>query len=37
MEESKLKKFLLDKTLLQICSMDEDESQGIIVNEYSVG
>ena len=31
--ESELKEFLVDKNLSQICSMDKDESRGIIVNE----
>ena len=30
--ESKLKQFLLEKTLSQICSTNEDESKGIIFN-----
>ena len=33
--KSKLKEFLVDKTLSQICSMDEDESKGIIVDRCS--
>ena len=32
-EESELKQFLVDETLSQICSTDEDESKGIIVNK----
>ena len=35
MEESELEKFLFGKTLLQICSTDEDESKVIIVDERS--
>ena len=35
-DESELKKFLFDKTLLQICSTDEEESKIIIVNECSM-
>ena len=34
-DNSKLKKFLVDKTLSQICSADKDKSKGIIVEEYS--
>ena len=34
-DESKLKYFLVDKTLSQICSTYEDKSKGIIVNEFS--
>ena len=34
-EESKLKEFLVNKTLSQICSTDEDESKGITVDECS--
>ena len=29
-DESKLKEFLVDKTLPQICSTDEEESKGIV-------
>ena len=32
--DGKLKEFLVDKTLLQICSTDTDGSKGISVNEY---
>ena len=35
MEESELKKFLVNKTLSQSCSTDEDEPKGIIVDECS--
>ena len=31
--ESELKEFLVDETLSQICSTDEDKQKGIIVNE----
>ena len=31
-DESKLKEFLVNKTLSQSCSTDEEESKGIIVN-----
>ena len=31
----KIKEFLVTKTLLQICSTDENESKGIVVDEYS--
>ena len=34
-DESKSKEFLVEKTLLQVCSMDKDESKGIIVDESS--
>ena len=34
-DNRKLKEFLVDKTLSQICSTDEDESKGIIVNKRS--
>ena len=34
-DEIKLKEFLVDKTLLQLCSTDEDESKSIIVDECS--
>ena len=33
--ESKLKEFLVDKTLSQICSTDKDESKVIIVDKFS--
>ena len=33
--EIKLKEFLVDKTLSQIFSTDEDKSKGIIVNKFS--
>ena len=33
--ESKLKDFLVKKTLLQIFFTDDDESKGIIVNKFS--
>ena len=33
--ESELKEFLVEKTLLQICSMDKDESKCITVDECS--
>ena len=32
-EKIELKKFLVDETLSQICSTDEDESKGISVDE----
>ena len=32
--ESELKKFLVDENLSQICSIDKEETKGIIVNEY---
>ena len=32
-DESKLKEFLVDKIVLQICSTEEDESKGIIVDK----
>ena len=35
--ESELKYFLVDKTLSQIYSMDEDESKGIIVDKCYTG
>ena len=35
MEESELKEFLVYKNLLQVCSTDEDEPKGIIVDESS--
>ena len=34
-DKSKLKKFLVDKTLSQICSTDEEESKGIIFLKFS--
>ena len=34
-DESKLKEFLVDETLLQICSTDKDESKVIIVSKCS--
>ena len=33
--ESKLKKFLVNKTLPQICFTDEDKPKGIIIDKYS--
>ena len=35
MVERKLKEFIFDETSLQICSTDEEESKGIIVDECS--
>ena len=35
MDESVLKYFLVDETLSQICSTDEEKSIGIIINECS--
>ena len=35
MDESELKEFLVDKTLSQICSTNEDKSNGIIINKCS--
>ena len=35
-DDSKLKGFLVDKTLLRNCSTDQDESKGIIVNKRSM-
>ena len=32
-DDSKLTEFLVNETLLQICSTDEDESKGTIVNK----
>ena len=34
-DKSKLKDFLVDETLSQICSTDKDESKGIIIDEFS--
>ena len=34
-DKIKLKEFLVDKTLLQICSMYKDELKGIIVDKFS--
>ena len=34
-DDSKLNEFLVDKTLSQIFSTDEDESKGIIIDECS--
>ena len=34
-DERKLKYFLVNETLLHICSMDKDESKGSIVDEFS--
>ena len=34
-DKSKLKEFLVDETLSQICYTDEDESKGIIIDECS--
>ena len=34
-DESELKEFLVNETLQQNCSTDEDESKGIIVDECS--
>ena len=34
-DERKLKEFLVDKTLSQICYTENDESKGIIVDECS--
>ena len=34
-DESKLREFLVEETLSQICSMEKDESKRIIVNECS--
>ena len=34
-DERELKAFPVDKNLSQICSTDEGESKGIIVNKYS--
>ena len=34
-DKSKLKEFLVDETLSQICSTDKDESKGIIIDECS--
>ena len=34
-DDSKLKEFLVDKTLSQSCSINKDESKSIIVNECS--
>ena len=34
-EKGELKEFLVDKTLSQICSMDEDKSKGIILDKSS--
>ena len=36
MGERKSKEFLIDKTLSQVCSTDEDKSKGIIVDESSM-
>ena len=33
-DESELKEFRVDETLLRICSMDEDESKGITVDKF---
>ena len=33
--ESELKEVLVDKDLLQTCSIEEEESKGIIVNKCS--
>ena len=35
MDDSEQEEFLVDKTLSQVCSTDEDESKGIIVDERS--
>ena len=35
MDESELRNFPVDKTLLQICSIDEDKSKSIIADECS--
>ena len=35
MDESELKEFLVNKTLLQSCCTDKDELKSIIVNNYS--
>ena len=35
MDNSELKEFLFDETLLQICSTDKEESKSIIVDECS--
>ena len=34
-DKSKLKEFLVDKNISQICSTDEDESKIIIVDKFS--
>ena len=34
-DERKSEEFLLDEILSQVCSTDEDESKGIIVDESS--
>ena len=34
-DKSELKKFLVNETLSQSCSTDEEEPKGIIVHEYS--
>ena len=34
-DESQLKEFLIEKTLLQIYSTDKDKSKTIIVDDYS--
>ena len=34
-DESRLKESPVNKTLLQICSTDDEESKGIIINECS--
>ena len=34
-DESELEEFIVDKNLSQICSTDEDESKGVIVEKYS--
>ena len=36
-DESKPEEFLVDKTLLQVCSTDKDKSKFIIVDESSTG
>ena len=35
-DESKLEEVLVDKTLLQVCSQDENKSKGIIINYSSM-
>ena len=34
--KKELKKFLVDETLLKICSTDKDDSKGIILNKCSI-